>query len=77
VPDPPYNRHETRARLVAELQSLGIPRLNAEPDLPTKRPNIPLEELTSGRAERLLSLTDRWIDDVRAHTAEPETTDES
>jgi hypothetical protein len=42
-----------------------------------KRPNIPLDELTTGRAERLLSLVDRWIEDVRAHAAEPETVDET
>jgi hypothetical protein len=74
---PPYNRHETRARLVADLQALGVPRLETEDALTDKRPNIPLNELTGGRAERLLSLTDRWIEDVRAHAAEPETADET
>lgn len=72
-----YNRHETLEGLTAELRGLGIPRLDAEPDLPGKRPNIPLEELTSGRTERLLSLVDKWIDEVRAHAGEPETADES
>jgi len=74
---PPYNTPGTVARFTGDLRSLGIPRLDAEPDLAGKRPNIPLAELTGGRAERLLALLDRWIDDVRAHTTEPETTGES
>lgn len=74
---PPYNTPGTVARFTGDLRSLGIPRLDAEPDLAGKRPNIPLAELTGGRAERLLALLDRWIDDVRAHTTEPETTEES
>jgi hypothetical protein len=74
---PPYNRTETRARLVADLKALGIPRLDAEEALADKRPNIPLNELSGGRAGRLLSLVDRWIDDIRAHAGEPEPTDES
>jgi hypothetical protein len=73
---PPYNRNETRARLMADLRALGIPRLEAEDALTDKRPNIPLNELTSGRVEQLLSVVDRWIDDVRAHAGEPETADE-
>lgn len=73
---PPYNRAEVQARLTADLHALGIPRLDAEHVLIDKRPNIPLEELTDGRIERLLALVDRWIDDVRAHAGEPETTDE-
>ena len=40
-------------------------------------PVIPLEQLTGGRASRLLSLVDRWITDVRAHATEPEPSDES
>jgi hypothetical protein len=74
---PPYNRAETRARLVADLKVLGIPRLDAEETLADKRPNVPLNELSSGRAERLLSLVDRWIDDIRAHAGEPEPAHES
>lgn len=74
---PPYNRTEMRARLVTDLKSLGIPRLDIEDALPDKRPNIPLDELSGGRAERLLSLVDRWIDDIRAHAGEPEPADES
>jgi hypothetical protein len=74
---PPYNRNEVRARLVADLQALGVPRLETEEFLTDKRPNIPLDELTGGRAERLLSLTDRWIEEVRAHAGEPETADET
>jgi hypothetical protein len=31
----------------------------------------------SGRVERLLSVVDRWIEDVRAHTGDPETADET
>lgn len=74
---PPYDRPEMRARLVADLQSLGIPRLVSESALDSKRPNIPLNELTAGRAERLLSVVARWIDEVRAHAAGPGTADGS
>lgn len=74
---PPYNRTDTRTRLIADLRALDIPHLNSEADLADKRPNIPLAELTGGRAESLLSLVNRWIDDVRAHVGEPETADES
>ncbi len=74
---PPYNRDEARQRLTADLHALGIPRLDAENFLIDKRPNIPLTELTDGRVERLLSLLDRWIEDVRAHATEPETADET
>ena len=59
------------------LRALGIPRLDAEEALIDKRPNIPLNELTNGRVERLLALVDRWIEDVRAHATEPETADET
>jgi hypothetical protein len=69
---PPYNRAEMRTRLVTDLKSLHIPRLNAEDALPGKRPNILLGELSSGRDERLLAIVDRWIDDIRAHAGEPE-----
>ena len=33
-----------------------------------------LSELTTDRLDRLLALISRWITDVRAHSAEPETT---
>lgn len=66
---PPYNHREAADRLVADLGGLGIPRLQAA-DIPGGTwPSIPLSELTGGRIERLLSLIDRWIDDVRAHPA--------
>jgi hypothetical protein len=74
---PPYNRAEMRTRLVTDLKSLGIARLETEDALPDKRPNIPLDELSGGRAERLLSIVDRWIDDIRTHSGEPEPADES
>jgi len=74
---PPYNRAEMRTQLVTDLKSLGIPRLDTENALPDRRPNIPLDELSGGRAERLLSIVDRWIDDIRTHAGEPEPTDES
>jgi hypothetical protein len=74
---PPYNRADTRARLIADLRALHIPRLDAEPDLAAKRPNIPLDELGGGRIEHLLALTDRWVDAIRMHAAEPETPDET
>lgn len=41
-----------------------------------KRPEIPLAELTDGRAEHLLALVDRWLEEVRAYAAEPETNEE-
>jgi hypothetical protein len=74
---PPYNRTETRAQLTADLQAMGIPRLDAEDMLIDKRPNIALNELAGGRAGRLLALVDRWIDDVRAQAGEPEGDDET
>jgi hypothetical protein len=74
---PPYRRAETRERLLADLKSLGIPRLDTEETLADKRPNIPLGQLAGGRAEHLLSLVDRWIDDIRAHATEPEPAAES
>lgn len=69
---PRYDRPAARARLVADLQGLGIPRLDSESALAEKRPNIPLDELTGGRAELLMSVVARWIDEVRAHAAKPE-----
>jgi hypothetical protein len=74
---PPYNKNETRKRLAADLHALDIPRLDAEKVLIDKRPNIPLRELTDGRADRLLAIVDQWIKDVRARAEEPETSEES
>jgi hypothetical protein len=74
---PPYRRAEMRERLLADPKALGIPRLDTEDALAGKRPNIPLSQPTGGRAERLLSLVDQWIDDIRAHATEPEPTGES
>jgi hypothetical protein len=71
---PPYNRQHDRSRLTAGLHALGIPRLDRERDLSGIRPEIPLDELTGARLVRLLAILDRWIADVRAHAAEPETT---
>ncbi len=67
---PPYSRAHTRERLTTDLRGLQVPRLDTEPALASKRPGIPLDELTRGRIEHLLPLIDRWIDDVRAHSAE-------
>jgi hypothetical protein len=69
---PPYIRADDREPLTANLRALGIPRLDEEPALADKRPNIPLDQLTSGRIEGLLSIVDQWIGDVRAHAADPE-----
>ena len=38
--------------------------------------NIPLQQLTVGRAEKLLSLIDRWIIDVQGDATEPEPSNE-
>ena len=73
---PPYNRQQYRSRLTEGLHALGIPWLDRETDLSGLRPEIPLSELTADRLDRLLALIDRWITDVRAHAAEPETTTE-
>jgi hypothetical protein len=73
---PPYNRNETRKRLTEDLHALGIPRLDAEKVLIDKRPNIPLRDLTDGRADRLLAIVDQWINDVRAQADEPEPDEE-
>jgi hypothetical protein len=74
---PPYNRTEERSRLITDLKRLGIQRLDTEADLAGQRPNIPLTQLTGGRAQQLLALVDRWTDDVRAHAGEPEPANES
>ena len=53
--------HEGRIQLINDIRALGIPRLDAE-DIPTAtRPNIPLDQLTSGRLKRLLTLVDRCL----------------
>jgi len=69
---PPFHQHEHQARLLADLHSLGIPRIDAEHDLAAKRPNIPLAQLTGGNAESLLSLIDRWVTEVQRHATESE-----
>jgi hypothetical protein len=74
---PPYNRTETRKRLTEDLRALHIPRLDAEPVLADKRPNIPLSDLTGGRIERLLAIIDHWIDNIRVRATEPENPDQT
>jgi hypothetical protein len=71
---PPYNRGHYRDRLISGLRTLGIPRLERETDLSGLRPQIPVSELTVNHLNRLLAIIDNWITDVRAHSAEPETT---
>ena len=71
---PPHNHQQYHSPLTGGLHALGIPRLDRETDLSGLRPEIPLSELTADRLDRLLVLIDRWITDVRAHAAEPETT---
>lgn len=59
-PLPPYD-HEARIKLMNDLRALGIPRLDAG-DIPTAtRPNIPLDQLTGGRLEHLLTLVNRCL----------------
>jgi hypothetical protein len=74
---PPYNRQHDRDRLISGLRGLSIPRLDREADLSGLRPEIPLSELTTDRLRRLLVLIDQWVTEVRAHSAEPETTTET
>jgi hypothetical protein len=74
---PPYNRQHDRDRLISGLRGLSIPRLDREADLSGLRPEIPLSELTTDRLRRLPVLIDQWVTDVRAHSAEPETTTET
>jgi len=61
---PPYDSEESRARLKADLAATGIARLADKKVLETVRPNLYLDELTGGRVERLLSIIDRWIEEV-------------
>jgi hypothetical protein len=58
---------------MADLRGLRIPRLQAEGIPSGIWPGIPLNELTDGRLDRLLSVLDQWIAGVRAHASEPET----
>jgi len=74
---PPYDQAAIRERLIAQLRALGIPHLEADPALASRRPNIPLDQLTGGRVQQLLSLLDSSITDIRAHATEPETVGES
>jgi len=69
---PPYDQASRREQLIAQLRGLGIPHLEADPALATRRPNIPLGQLTSGRVQQLLSLVDEWITGIRAHAAGPQ-----
>ena len=58
---PPYDHDEARIQLMDDLRALNIPRLDAE-DLSTAiRPNVPLDQLTNGRLERLLTLVNRCL----------------
>jgi hypothetical protein len=53
-----------------------------DPDGATERlvsllgPSDQESELTAGRAERLLNLVDQWIENIRAHAEDAETTNE-
>lgn len=59
---PPYDSGEAHVQLTADLRALGIPRLEDEDILTATRPNIPLDQLTGGRLEGLLTLVDRCIE---------------
>jgi hypothetical protein len=59
---PPYDSDEAHVKLTADLRALDIPRLNDEEILTAVRPNIPLDQLTDGRLERLLTLVDLCIE---------------
>lgn len=67
---PPYDGGDGRARLAANLRALGIPRLQAPDVLSEVRPSVPLAELTGERLKPLLSVVDRWIQDVLKHNDE-------
>jgi len=66
---PPYDRSPARERLIADLHTMAIPRLQEPNALTSERPNIPLSELTGGRITALLPIIDQWIDNVRAYPA--------
>jgi hypothetical protein len=59
---PPYDSDEAHVQLTANLHTLDIPRLDDEEILTAIRPNIPLDQLTGGRLERLLTLVDRCVE---------------
>jgi hypothetical protein len=59
---PPYDSDEARVQLTADLRALGVPRLDHGEILTATRPNIPLDQLTGGRLECLLTLVDRCIE---------------
>lgn len=63
---PPYDHADEWAALVASIRALGIPRLASESDFTGIRPNIPVDQLTGGRVQRLLALVEQWLDNVRA-----------
>jgi hypothetical protein len=69
---PPFDGEDSRARLKADLTATGIARLADQKVLETVRPNLYLDELTGGRVERLLSVLDRWIEDVRTQAVRSE-----
>jgi hypothetical protein len=56
---PPYD--DARAQLMTDLCALGIPRLDSEDILTAVRPSVPLDQLSGGRLERLLTLVERFI----------------
>ena len=70
IATPPFTRDEFRMRLQADLQKMGIPRLATPGAVNMDRPNIPLKQLTNGRAEALLAVVDSWVNRVRAHATE-------
>ncbi len=61
---PPYDRSRASDRLTAALQALGTPRLQEANALTSERLSIPLNELADGRITGLLSVIDRWIENV-------------
>ncbi|MHB1430550.1 MAG: PDDEXK family nuclease [Streptosporangiaceae bacterium] len=66
---PPYDEGESQSRLKADLAAVGVPRMSTEEFLSKIRPNLYLDELGDGRVDRLLAVLDRWMDDVRNHSA--------
>jgi hypothetical protein len=56
----PYD-HQACIQPMDDFRTLGIPRLDAEDIATATRPNIPLDQLTSGRLERLLTLVDQRL----------------
>jgi hypothetical protein len=76
VPHVRYSRAEMRTRLIADLKSLDIHRRT--PKTPYQA-NGQTSRSTNCPAtcQRLMSVVDRWIDDIRSHADEPEPADES